>query len=308
MMLRSTFHVSLFLMVVFGLTAVSAQAQSTSKTNVSEAPLPVVVVVPPDELSRSPSLSPATAHPKSKDPVSAVMATPVQVVAKASTSEPKILPAKHSFSRCDVPGSSIAMTFDDGPHPKLTPQLLDILKERGIKATFYVIGKNVAAYPEIVRRMVDEGHEVANHSWSHPKLTGLSAQGLKSEIEKTSKAIEDATGQRPLTMRPPYGATNKALEKKMDEEFGMKVIMWSVDPQDWRYRNAKRVASHITENTKAGDIVLAHDIHATTVAAMPEALDSLKAAGFQFVTVSNLLAMEGAMELVAKEERPRSSD
>jgi len=186
----------------------------------------------------------------------------------------------------------VAMTFDDGPVPEQTPRLLDMLKERGIKATFYVVGTNAAAHPEILRRMVAEGHEIGNHSWNHPALSKMSAAGVKSQMDKTNAAIVAAVGQPPKTMRPPYGATNASLNRRLNEEFGLKVIMWSVDPLDWKYRNSERVANSIITSAKPGDIILAHDIHASTVNAMPRTLDALLAKGFKFVTVSELLAME----------------
>lgn len=215
-----------------------------------------------------------------------------QLETPAATPTPTPKPRQHSYNSVDVDGPYIAMTFDDGPHPVHTPKLLDMLKARGIRATFYVVGGAVEANPEIARRIVNEGHEIANHTWSHPYLTKLSSDGVRSQIEKTSAAIQKATGVLPTNMRPPYGATNSRLNKRMDEEFGLKVIMWSVDPMDWRYRNSARVANEILTKTQAGGIVLAHDIHATTVAAMPAALDGLRAKGFKFVTVSELLAME----------------
>ena len=199
---------------------------------------------------------------------------------------------KHVYSKCGVADNSIAITFDDGPHPEHTPKLLDMLKERNVHATFYVIGKNVIAYPEIIKRMVEEGHEIGNHTWNHPSLTKLSASKVAQEMNATSRIIEDITGIKPATMRPPYGATNATLNKRHDEEFGMKVILWSVDPMDWKYRDAERVSSQIIEATKPGDIVLAHDIHGSTVAAMPKTLDALLEKGFNFVTVSEIIAAD----------------
>ncbi|MFV0337890.1 MAG: polysaccharide deacetylase family protein [Chthoniobacterales bacterium] len=188
----------------------------------------------------------------------------------------------------------VALTFDDGPHPKLTPKLLDLLKKENIKATFYVVGQMVDAHPEVLRRTVQEGHEIGNHSWSHPAFTKLSSNGVKSQVDRTNQAIKKAAGVTPTNIRPPYGATNKRLNKRLNEEFGLKVIMWSVDPQDWKYRNSTRVANQILTNAKPGDIILAHDIHATTIAAMPRVISELKKRGYRFVTVSELIAMEGA--------------
>jgi len=196
------------------------------------------------------------------------------------------------------------MTFDDGPHPKLTPKLLDLLKERGIKATFFVIGKNVAEFPDVAKRIVDEGHEIANHSWTHPQLTKLSAAGFASEISQTNDAIQQATGIRPVVMRPPYGAINANLTKRLNEEYGLSVILWSVDPLDWKIRKSDHVSSHIIKNAAPGGIILAHDIHASTVDAMPETLDALLAKGYKFVTVSELIAMD--RPAAPKSESPKT--
>ena len=204
---------------------------------------------------------------------------------------------KYSYSSCKVSGPFVALTFDDGPHPELTPKLLDLLKKRGIVATFYVIGKNAAAYPEIIQRMAAEGHEIANHSWSHPPLNRVSSARLTAELEKTSRLIEQLTGKPPATIRPPYGATNARLNRLFREQFQMTSVLWDVDPQDWKYRNSTRVARQILENTKPGSIILAHDIHATTIAAIPAVLDGLLQKGFRFVTVKALLEMDQKTEL-----------
>jgi peptidoglycan/xylan/chitin deacetylase (PgdA/CDA1 family) len=212
--------------------------------------------------------------------------------APSPSPSPSPKPRKHSYNSCEVDGPYVAMTFDDGPHPVLTPRLLDMLRERGIRATFYVIGKNVAAYPEIVQRMAAEGHEVGNHSYNHPAFTKLSPATLAAEIQSTNEAIAAAIPQKPTTVRPPYGATNAAINKRLAEEFGLTVAMWSVDPQDWKYRNAARVSSHIIQNTAPGAIILAHDIHPSTIDAMPATLDALLAKGFKFTTVAELIAMD----------------
>lgn len=260
--------------------------------------VPSVVVVPPDELSGDPGLSRATV------PDRGVEASPQSTApAEAGSNRAPVVkaPPRHVYNQCHVNGSYVAMTFDDGPHPSLTPRLLDILKERNIKATFYVVGKLAAQHPEILQRMVREGHEIGNHTWNHPSLTKLGSSRVQSEMDRTTKAIVDATGIPPRTMRPPYGATNSRLNQKMDKEMGMKVIMWSVDPLDWKYRNASRVASQIIEKTRPGNIVLAHDIHKTTVDAMPRALDALQSKGYKFVTVSELLEMDQPVEVASNQ-------
>ena len=224
--------------------------------------------------------------------------TPVNALAAAA-------PRKHTYTSCNVEGSVVAMTFDDGPHPKLTPRLLDILKERNIKATFFVVGKCVAEYPDIAKRIVDEGHEIANHSWSHPQLTKLSPSAFASEIAQTNEAIEKATGIRPVTMRPPYMDINATLTKRLNDEYGLCVILWSVDPQDWKIRKSDHVSSHIIKNTAPGAIILAHDIHPSTIDAMPAALDTLQSKGYKFATVTELIALD--RPAAPKAESPKAT-
>jgi peptidoglycan/xylan/chitin deacetylase (PgdA/CDA1 family) len=211
---------------------------------------------------------------------------------------PSDAPQKASYSSCRVDGPYIAMTFDDGPHPTRTPQLLDMLKTRGIKATFFLIGENAAAHPDIVRRIAAEGHEIGNHSWSHPQLTKLKPAALREELERTSSTIAEIIGKPILVMRPPYGATSDYINHWISREFGMKVILWSVDPLDWKYRNSASVQRRILAEARPGAIILSHDIHPTTVAAMPEVLDSLLAKGYKFVTVSELIAMDESVRQV----------
>lgn len=196
-----------------------------------------------------------------------------------------------SHSRGPATHPYIAMTFDDGPHPRNTPRLLDMLRQRNIKATFYVIGQNVKMYPEITRRIVAEGHEIGNHTYTHRKLTVLSDSQVRGEMTKTRTAIIDATGVQPRTMRPPYGALLQRQREMIYSEYGYPTIMWSVDPKDWQRPGVSVVRDRIVSNTRNGSIVLAHDLHAPTVDAMPTTLDGLLGRGFKFVTVSQLLAM-----------------
>lgn len=197
-----------------------------------------------------------------------------------------------SFSRVSVDEPYVAITFDDGPHPRNTPRLLDMLRERNIKATFYVIGRNVGMHPEITRRIVAEGHEIGNHTFTHPNLTKLGDSAVRAELDKTKAAIAKATGVRPRTMRPPYGALLQRQRAWIHEEYGYPTIMWSVDPRDWQRPGPSVVTSRILAGTTPGAIVLAHDLHAPTVDAMPATLDGLLRKGYKFVTVSQLLAMK----------------
>lgn len=187
----------------------------------------------------------------------------------------------------------VAMTFDDGPHPQNTPRLLDMLRTRNIKATFYVIGGNVDRHPQIVRRIVAEGHEIGNHTYTHRKLTSLGDTDVRSEMKRTEDSIVRAAGVKPRTMRPPYGALNQRQRQMVYSEFSYPTIMWSVDPQDWKRPGPSVVKSRILNNTNNGAIILAHDLHAPTVDAMPGTFDGLLSRGYKFITVSQMIAQKG---------------
>lgn len=197
-----------------------------------------------------------------------------------------------TFSRVSVSKKYVAMTFDDGPHPKNTPKLLDILRERNIKATFYVIGRNVDLYPAITRRIVAEGHELGNHTYTHGNMTKMSDAKVREELNTTRDAIARAAGVKPRTLRPPYGALLQTQRSWIHSEYGYPTIMWAVDPRDWQRPGPSVVTSRILSATTPGAIVLAHDLHAPTVTAMPATLDGLLKKGYNFVTVSQLLAMK----------------
>lgn len=197
-----------------------------------------------------------------------------------------------SFSRVLVSGNHIALTFDDGPHPQNTPRLLDILRARNVKATFYVIGRSVDLYPQVVRRTVAEGHEIGNHSHTHRLLSKLGDSEVRMEMARCRDAVGRAAGVRMRTMRPPYGGMLQRQRELVHAEFGYPTILWSVDPLDWKRPGPSVVTSRILSGTTAGGIVLAHDLHAQTVDAMPATIDGLLRRGFKFVTVSQLLAMK----------------
>src|SRR5437870_6291623 len=196
-----------------------------------------------------------------------------------------------TFSSVHVDGPYIAMTFDDGPSATLTPKLLDLLAAHHIKATFFVIGENVAEHPEIVARAAREGHEIGNHSWSHPNFAKMSQENVRSQLQRTDDAIKNATGKRPTLLRPPYGSVTEREKRWIHDEFGYDIILWDVDPLDWKRPGPAVVRSRILKETRPGSIVLSHDIHPGTIEAMPSTLDELEAKGFKFVTVSELLDM-----------------
>ena len=211
---------------------------------------------------------------------------------------------KITYSRVRTNLPYIAMTFDDGPHPKNTPRLLDMLRKRNIKATFYVIGRNVRMYPNIVRRIVAEGHEIGSHTYTHRKLTSLSDAAVRSELSKTRDAIVAACGVKPRTMRPPYGALRRNQRAWINKEFGYPTILWDVDPEDWKRPGVSVVTSRILKGAKNGSIILSHDLHKPTVDAMPATLDGLLRKGFKFVTVSQLISLEGTPPSVTTQHAP----
>ena len=235
-------------------------------------------------------VSPAQAQ----QPVSAL---PVPVLADASPtpappdlSAPKL--AKSVWSDAHVNGQYIAMTFDDGPSAKLTPRLLDILKERNMHVTFFVLGEMVKPHPEILKRAAAEGHEIGNHSWDHPDLAKKSDEFVRSELDRTKAEITAAIGKPVTLMRPPYGSLSKEQKRWIHDELGYTIVLWDVDPTDWKQPvTPAQVEERILKDTRDGSIILSHDIHATTVEAMPDTFDKLLAKGYKFVTVSELIAM-----------------
>ncbi len=188
-------------------------------------------------------------------------------------------PATYAQVRVDQP--YIAMTFDDGPSAENTPRLLEILKQRNIKATFFLIGQNAASNPDIVRRILADGHEIGNHSWTHPQLSKLSDDRVTTEITKTQDAIKEASGFTPTLLRPPYGAITPRQREWIENQFGLSIILWSVDPFDWKRPGASVITQRILSQARPGAIILSHDIHKQTVDAMPATLDGLIAKGLQ---------------------------
>ena len=186
-------------------------------------------------------------------------------------------------------GKLVAITFDDGPGP-YTNRLLDGLAQRGVKATFFMVGSNVARYPDTVARMYREGHQLANHSYDHSDFTGLSDSGVRSQISKTNDLLSKAAGKGSVYMvRAPYGSTNARVRSLV----GAPLVYWSVDPQDWKYRNATTVKNAVVNNAHDGAIILLHDIHSTSVDGALAAIDVLQDKGYEFVTVAELFRRRG---------------
>ena len=181
----------------------------------------------------------------------------------------------------------IALTFDDGPGP-YTAHLLDVLDQYGAKATFFLIGSKVSSQANVVRSIHARGHQLGNHSWSHPELPKLPVDQIAGEIDRTNDAIKQATGVTPAILRPPYGAVNGVVLEQLRLR-GISSILWSVDTRDWADRNSDIVCSRAVAGARPGAVILMHDIHQTSVGAVPCILSALKQQGYSFVTVQGLL-------------------
>ena len=182
----------------------------------------------------------------------------------------------------------VALTFDDGPGES-TATLLSTLAHRGVRATFFMVGCNVDASPELVRAALADGHEVGNHTYDHPDLTTLDRAAVAEQIDRTTDAIARAAGMRSVLARPPFGATSEAVVRVLQDS-GHTQVLWDLDSQDWLSRDAVATAERVLTHVHDGVVILLHDIVPTTVVAMPGIVDALQEKGFTFVTVSDMLA------------------
>lgn len=182
----------------------------------------------------------------------------------------------------------LAITFDDGPS-QYTEQLLDGLEARKAKATFFMVGPNVSRYPELIKRMKAEGHQLATHTMSHAYLPKLSEAKIREEVEGVDQRISEIIGEGKYYLRPPYGAFNKTVKTTVKAP----LIHWSLDTEDWRYRNSSGVYQAIMRSVSDGDIILLHDLYKTSVEGALQAIDTLQGQGYVFVTVEQLLRRRG---------------
>lgn len=190
------------------------------------------------------------------------------------------------------PVGYVALTFDDGPSGELTEKLLDGLRQRDARATFFLCGYRMEQYPSALERYLAEGHEVGVHSTVHTNLTKLSAEQVHEDMQETAQKIYEATGVRPVVMRPPGGAYDDTVLKEAGDE-GMSVILWSVDPRDWASHDSRAVLSTMARKAGNGDVILMHDMWESSVRAALELVDALQEKGYCFVTVSELAALTG---------------
>jgi peptidoglycan/xylan/chitin deacetylase (PgdA/CDA1 family) len=185
----------------------------------------------------------------------------------------------------------IALTFDDGPQPSSTPQILTILQRSGIQATFFCIGQQVQAYPTLVRQEQATGNLVEDHTWSYPNLTLLSTPALDQQVELTARAILRLTGIPAAFLRPPYGAINASLLARASR-LHLSIVLWNVDPRDWSLPGSATIVARVLSATHNGSIILLHDgggNRAQTIAALPGIIRALRARGLRFVTIRQLI-------------------
>ncbi|WP_432626451.1 polysaccharide deacetylase family protein [Brotaphodocola sp.] len=179
----------------------------------------------------------------------------------------------------------LALTFDDGPSAECTKVLLDGLKQRGIHATFFLMGENIPGKEALVVRMKEEGHLIANHGYRHVQMTHEGEEAVAESVEKAQEMIEAITGEEPEFLRPPYGDWNEKLAERCD----LTTVFWNVDSLDWKLRNVEKIVRRVKKQVRNGDIILMHDIFPESVEAALELADQLGAEGYMFVTVDELL-------------------
>lgn len=179
----------------------------------------------------------------------------------------------------------IALTFDDGPHPVYTEQMLDLLEKEQVPATFFLLGQNVEEYGEVVKEIADKGHLIGNHTYHHIQITTLPTEQAYEEIDKTSRLIEELTGKGTEYVRPPFGTWNEGLESELD----LIPVMWTIDTLDWTTGNVDWIVSQVVKDAKENDIILMHDSYKSTVRAVERIIELLKADGFEFVTVDEVI-------------------
>lgn len=221
-----------------------------------------------------------------KTSVTNIFLTPKEI-AKAVNQEVLPIDERTKLPQENVSGKKmIALTFDDGPGPETPPKLLSMLKEKNVTANFFMLGQNVKSYPQIAKNVAEAGHSIGSHSYSHPDLTKLNQKDLIFQANQTDKEIYLATGKLPQLFRPPYGAINPTVAKA----FKKPIIQWSLDTMDWKSHDPKKIKEEIKKNAYNGAVVLLHDIHKTSVEAVPDIIDQLRKDGYEFVSIETLLS------------------
>lgn len=246
-------------------------------------PTPIVVVSPAPTPSPIPSPTPEPTPSLTPTPIPTPSPTPTP------TPPPGVLVYPLYSGNTHLP--EIALTFDDGPSPAYTSQVLTILQTYGVKATFFVIGTNAAAYPDYVQQEYQQGNAIGNHTWTHPNLTQLSSSEGRSQLQRTSDEIQAVTGVNPTVFRPPGGNFNSSVQS-IAASLGLSTVLWNVDPRDWSQPGTDVIIQRVLDAVHNGSIILLHDgggNRSETVAALPTIISRLEQRGFQFVTIPRLI-------------------
>ncbi|MFC7748475.1 polysaccharide deacetylase family protein [Paenibacillus thermoaerophilus] len=234
----------------------------------------------------SPEPSPTPSPPEAPSQAPTIVPVSEAAVSGSRQGTDAGTPAKQS-------GKAVALTFDDGPDKRYTTAVLDILKERGVKATFYLVGSNVEKYPDVVKRIGEEGHELGNHSWAHRDLRKMTADEIAADLERTNEAVFAAAGKRPATVRAPYGAVNPDV-REAAARIGLPLAGWNVDPRDWDGATAEQMMQTIKKQLRPKANILMHSFGgrkgdlSETIELLPKLIDYLKEQGYAFVYASEL--------------------
>lgn len=214
----------------------------------------------------------------------------VQVESRGFYTEMRLKPPK--ITKRNLTGKKlVALTFDDGPSLSTTTKLLDTLKKKNVPATFFVLGTMARNYPDIVRREVVEGHELASHTTYHQDLSKISVQQVKQDMDESCRILTDITGKCVEYVRPPYGA----ISENTKHGLARPLVIWSVDTNDWKFRDAKKIREEVRKSSFDGAVILMHDIYDTTVESVPMIIDDLRAEGYEFVTISEMAKARGVV-------------
>lgn len=268
----------------------SATALTINPPPGTAAPSPAT---PPARISASTTTSnqtASTAQAATPTPPESVPAQALEEPPPALNSKPDATALAPIFNTGSTDGKRIAITFDDGPHASLTYRILDELRTHHIKTTFFVIGNNAKRYPWVLQQIVAEGHEIGNHTYSHRILSQLSNEKVEEEIKRCQEIVKETTGCEPSLFRPPYG-NYRTNTREIARQFRLNIILWSVDPRDWRIHDDERIYQEVIRHVRPGSIILCHDNHPATIKALPRIFDTLTTDGYQFVTVSELCGL-----------------
>lgn len=194
-------------------------------------------------------------------------------------------PIQEEEEETETEAKKIALTFDDGPHPVYTEEMLEVLEEAQVPATFFLLGQNIEGNEDVVKDIAENGHLIGNHTFHHVQITGLPKEQAYEEIDQTSRLIEKLTGKGTEYVRPPFGTWNEGLESNLD----LILVMWTIDTMDWTTKNVDTIVNHVVKNAGENDIILMHDSYKSTVQAVERIISLLKAEGFEFVTVDEVL-------------------